>query len=138
EVTDHPSRIPVGHVTDDGWYLIVTQFDGYEKNGVSILDLRTPAAKAKPLFYAWDALYNFIGSRGEKLYFLTIHNAPLRRVIVVDARLPASTAWPTVVPEQSFALDDAAYVGNRVVAKYVQDAHSVARVYDEHGKPAGE
>jgi prolyl oligopeptidase len=138
EVTDHPTRIPAGHVTDDGRYLIITQFDGYEKNAVSILDLRTPGAKVKPLFYAWDALYNFIGSQDDRLYFLTTKNAPLRRVIAVDARQPASTSWPTVVPEQNTALDEASYVGGMIVAKYVEDAHSVARRYDPQGKPAGE
>jgi prolyl oligopeptidase len=138
EVTDHPTRIPAGHVTDDGRYLIITLFDGYEKNAVSILDLRKPGAKVKPLFYAWDALYNFIGSQGDKLYFLTTKNAPLRRVFVVDANQPASTSWPTVIPEQSFALDEASYVGNRIVAKYVHDAHGVARLYDASGKPLGD
>ena len=63
EVTDHPTRIPAGTVTDDGRYLIITQFDGYEKNAVSVLDLRKPGATAKPLFYAWDALYEFISSK---------------------------------------------------------------------------
>jgi prolyl oligopeptidase len=138
EVTDHPTRIPTGQVTDDGRYLIVTQFDGYEKNAVGILDLRKAGAKAKPLFYAWDALYNFIGSQGDSLYFLTTKNAPSRRVIAVDATQPASTNWPTVITEQSSALDEAAYIGNMIVAKYVQDAHSVARLYDPHGKLVGE
>lgn len=137
EVTDHPTRIPAGHVTDDGRYLIITMFDGYEKNAVSILDLHKAGAKVKPLFYAWDALYNFIGSQGEKLYFLTTKDAPLRRVVVVDATQPASTSWPTVIPEQSSALDEAAYIGNMLVAKYVEDAHSVGRLYDPHGKPVG-
>jgi len=138
EVTDHPTRIPAGHVTDDGHYLIITQFDGYEKNAVSILDLRTPGAKVKPLFYAWDALYNFIGSQDDTLYFLTTRNAPKRRVIAVDARQPAATSWPTIVPEQNSTLDEASYVGRMIVTRYVEDAHSVARRYDPEGKPAGE
>jgi prolyl oligopeptidase len=138
EVTDHPTRIPAGHVTDDGHYLIITQVDGYEKNAVSILDLRKPGAKVKPLFYAWDALYNFIGSQDDTLYFQTTKNAPLRRVIAVDARQPASTLWPTIVPEQNTALDEASYVGGMIVAKYVEDAHSVVRLYDAQGKPAGQ
>lgn len=137
-VTDHPTRIPVANVTDDGYYLIITQFDGYEKNAVSILDLRKPEATVKPLFYAWDALYDFIGSQEDKLYFLTTKSAPLRRVIAVDARQPASTLWPTVVAEQSSALEGASYVGNRIIAKYVQDAHGVARSYDIHGKAMGD
>jgi prolyl oligopeptidase len=138
EVTDHPTRIPAGRVTYDGRYLVITQFDGYEKNAVSILDLRKPAATAKPLFYAWDALYDFIGSQDDKLYFLTTRNAPHRRIIVVDARQSASTVWPTIVPEQNTALDSAAYIGGKIVAKYVEDAHSVARIYDAEGKPLGD
>ena len=137
EVTDHPTRIPVGHVTDDGRYLVITLFDGYEKNAVSILDLRRSGATVTPLFYAWDALYNFIGSQDDTLYFVTTRHAPKGCVIAVDARRPASTSWPTIVPEDNAALDEAAYVGGRIVAKYVEDAHSVARLYGPDGGQLG-
>ena len=138
EVTNHPTRIPAGRVTYDGRYLVITQLDGYEKNAVSILDLRKPAATAKPLFYAWDALYDFIGSQDDKLYFMTTKNAPHRRIIVVDARQSAATVWPTILPEQNTALDSAAYIGGKIVAKYVEDAHGVARIYDAEGAPLGD
>jgi prolyl oligopeptidase len=137
-VTDHPTHVPAAHVTEDGRYLIITLFDGYERNGVSIIDLGNAELKARPLFFAWDALYTFIGSQGDQLFFLTTKGAPQHRVIVVDPRQPTSTSWPTVVPEQNAALDEAAYVGGRIVAKYVQDAHSVARVYERDGRPVGE
>ena len=32
QVTDHPTRVPSGQVTEDGRYLILTLFDGYETN----------------------------------------------------------------------------------------------------------
>jgi len=91
-VTDHPTRAPSARVTEDGHYLVITLFDGYDRNGVSLLDLRQPGAKVTPLFYAWDALYSFIGSSGDNLYFHTTKDAPLRRVIEVDARRPAASA----------------------------------------------
>ena len=138
EVTDHPTRIPTGHVTDDGRYLIITIVDGFEKNAVSVMDLRKPGAIAKPLFYGWDALYDFMGSHDDRLYFLTTKDAPRRRIIAVDARQSATTLWPTIVSEQNTALDSAVYVGDRIVAKYVQDAHGVARVYAADGKPLSE
>lgn len=137
-VTDHPTRAPSARVTEDGHYLVITLFDGYDRNGVSLLDLRQPGAKATPLFYAWDALYTFIGASGDHLYFHTTKDAPLRRVIEVDARRPAASAWPTVVPEDSVALDEASYVGGRIVAKYVYDAHAVARVYKVDGQMVGQ
>jgi prolyl oligopeptidase len=137
-VADHPTRVPSARVTEDGHYLVITLFDGYDRNGVSLLDLRQPGAKVTPLFFGWDALYTFIGSNGDHLYFHTTQNAPLRRVIEVDARRPAGSAWPTVVPEDSVALEDASYVGGRIVAKYVFDAHSVARVYKTDGVLVGQ
>src|SRR2546423_949971 len=135
EVTDHPTRIPAGRVTDDGHYLIITLFDGYERNGVDLLDLQRPGARAQRLFFAWDALYTFIGAHGEDLYFRTTKDAPLGRVIAVDARAP--TIWRTVVPEGTTALEEASYVGGRIIAKYVEDAHGVARLYERDGRPAG-
>jgi prolyl oligopeptidase len=138
EVTDHPTRVPAARVTEDGHYLVITLFDGYDRNGVSLLDLRQPGAKVTPLFYAWDALYTFIGSNGDLLYFHTTKDAPLRRVIEVDARKPAGSGWPTVVPEDSVALDEASYVGGRIIAKYVYDAHSVARIYKVDGHLVGQ
>ncbi len=135
EVTDHPTRIPAGRVTDDGHYLIITLFDGYERNGVNLLDLQRPGARAQRLFFAWDALYTFIGAHGEDLYFRTTKEAPLGRVIALDARAPGS--WRTVVPEGTTALEEASYVGGRIVAKYVEDAHGVARLYERDGRPVG-
>ena len=135
EVTDHPTRIPAGRVTDDGHYLIITLFDGYERNGVDLLDLQRPGARVQRLLFAWDALYTFIGAHGEELYFRTTKDAPLGRVIAVDARAPGS--WRTVVPEGTAALEEASYVGGRIIAKYVEDAHAVARLYERDGRPAG-
>ncbi len=138
EVTDHPTRVPAARVTDDGHYLIINLFDGYERNGVSILDLRTPGAHVRPLFDAWDALYSFMGSEGEQLYFHTTRNAPQRQIIAVDANRQTSTAWTTLVPEQDVALEDASYVGGKIIATYVQDAHAVVRVFDRQGRPEGQ
>jgi prolyl oligopeptidase len=135
-MNDRTTRIPSGRVTDDGHYLVITQVEGYEHNGVALLDLRHREAQARPLFSAWDALYTFIGAHGDELFFQTTKDAPLGRVIAVDAREPRSAAR-TVVPEGSTALQEASYVGGRVIAKYVEDAHGVARVYERDGRPLG-
>ena len=42
----------------------------------------------------------------------------------------ASPVVRTVVPEDRTALQEATYVGGRVIAKYIQDAHGVARVFE--------
>jgi prolyl oligopeptidase len=137
EVTNHPTHIPTARVTEDGRYLIVTLVEGYEKNAVDVLDLRNPGAKPRAVFHDWDALYTFIGSRGHELYFQTTHHAQLGRIIAVDARDPLALRR-TIVQEGSTALEAATYVGGRIIAKYVENAHGVARVYERDGRPVGE
>ncbi len=137
EVTDNPTRIPTARVTEDGAWLVITQVEGYEKNGVWLLDLRHPQAQPRPLFAAWDALYTFVGAQGDELYFRTTRDAPFGEVIAVDARAMRPTPR-TVVPESGSTLEEASYVGGRIIARYVEDAHGVARIYERDGRALGE
>ncbi|MBV8144765.1 MAG: hypothetical protein JO184_07145, partial [Gammaproteobacteria bacterium] len=136
EVGDHSTHVPAARVTDDGHYLIITLFEGYAKNAVDVIDLSEGDGKAQPVFSDWDAVYRFIGSRGHELYFLTTYRAPLGRLISIDARAPI--ARRTLVPEDSSPLAEATYLGGRFIAKYIRDAHGVARLYERDGRPLGE
>jgi len=138
KVTDHPTRVPSGQVTEDGRYLVIGLFDGYESNAILIQDLRKPDAKPQPVFTAWDALYNFIGSKGDELYFQTTNAAPRGRVIAVNAQDPAPAHWRTVVPHGDIAMANAHYIGGRVVVEYTRDARTVVRLFDANGTDAGE
>jgi prolyl oligopeptidase len=98
KVTDHPNRVPSAQITEDGRWLIVSLFDGYEANGVLVQDLRKRGAAPQPLFMAWDAIYTFLGNVGDELYFHTTKDAPRGRVIAVRAGKPAPANWREVVP----------------------------------------
>ena len=137
-ITDHPTRVPSVQVTEDGRYLIIGMFDGYESNAWLVQDLRKPDAKPQPLFVKWDALYNFLGSNGDELYFQTTNVAPRGRVIAVDARNPAPEKWREVVPQGEFAVNNASYVGGRMVVEYTRDARSLVRIFEISGASAGE
>jgi prolyl oligopeptidase len=138
KVTDHPTRVPRGEVTEDGRHLVITLYDGAFRNGVNVLDLGRTDAAPTTLFGAWDAFYTFIGTHGDELYFETTNDAPLGRVIAVDPKRAAPANWRTIVPQADIALDSSSYVGGRVIAQYVKDAHSLVRVYERDGKAVGE
>jgi prolyl oligopeptidase len=137
QVTDHPTRVPSAQVTEDGRYLLIGLFDGYQTNAWLIRDLRKPDAKPQPLLTAWDALYNFVGSNGDELYFQTTNAAPLGRVIALDARDPAPARWRTVVPQADYAINNATYVSGRVIVAYTRDARSLVRMFETNGTEAG-
>ena len=91
-----------------------------------------------PLLDRWDALYDFLGSRGRTFYFRTDRDAPNGRIVAVDLDRPAPEQWRTLVPESRDAIDDADFVGGRFVVSYLRDARSVVRVFDADGAPRGE
>jgi prolyl oligopeptidase len=137
-VQDHPTRAPSGSVSDDGRWLVVTLFDGYQRNGVDLVDLRDPQAPPRRLFGAWDARYDVIGAEGDTFYVQTTHQAPRGRIVAVDAGDPAPARWREVVPQQPTALAESNLVGGRIVASYVQDARSVARLHERDGRLVGD
>jgi prolyl oligopeptidase len=138
QVTDHPTRVPSAVVTEDGRYLLIGLFDGYQTNGWLIQDLRKPGSKPQPLFTQWDALYNPLGSNGDEIYVQTTKDAPRGRVIAVDARNPDPAKWRTVVPQAEYSINNATYVGGRVVVEYTRDARSLVRLFDTSGALAGD
>jgi prolyl oligopeptidase len=136
-VTDHPTRVPYGEVTEDGRYLVITLSEGTLASGIVCLPLDRPDALVRPLLTDWDGLYTYIAARGEQLYFTTTAGAPNGRVLALDMLQPERARWRTVVPESGQALSQASLVGGCVFAVYLQDAHSVVRLYTESGAAAG-
>ncbi|HEU4624250.1 MAG TPA: prolyl oligopeptidase family serine peptidase [Steroidobacteraceae bacterium] len=139
-VKDSPTYTPQATVTEDGRYLIITLSEGTIANGVDVLDLKTPNAKPRKLFSKWDALYLFIGSKGDELFFQTTNNAPQGRVIAVNAKRtePAPSTWKTVVPQSDMTIDTVHLVADRLIVTYVKDAHGVARLFETDGRAVGD
>ncbi len=134
EITDHPTRNPGAFLTEDGRYLIIGVFDGYDSNAYYYKDLRRENAPVVRLLDAWDALYTFIGNDGSTFYFSTTKDAPLGRVIAIDTNRPEPEHWRTLIPEAAETLEGVSYVGGKFHAQYLKDAQSLVRVYT----PAGE
>lgn len=137
-VTDHPTRVPSAVVTEDGRYLLIGLFDGYQTNGMLVQDLREAGSKPQPMFTDWDALYIYLGVSGDELFFQTTNAAPRGRVIAVNARNPKPASWRNVVPQSDFSINNAAFIGGRVVVEYSRDARSLVRLFEKNGSPAGE
>jgi len=127
-ITDHATRTPYATLTEDGRYLVMGIFDGYQSNGIYYRDMQDPSGTVVRLLDDWDAIYNFLGNEGSRFYFQTTKDAPNSRVISLDVADP--TAVPVeVVPEQAEALESSSLVGGRIVASYLRDAYSLVSVY---------
>jgi prolyl oligopeptidase len=136
-VRDHPTRVPYGVVTQDGRYLVITLDEGTLSNGILVMAL-DGSAVITPLFVQYEGIYSYLGSRtgvGTELLFRTTAGAPNGRVVAVDLRnvdlgKAGALRQRVVVPESASALESAALVGDRVIATYVKDAHSVVQLFN--------
>lgn len=132
-----PALAPQVEVTEDGHFLLIILRSEGQGNGIELVDLTRSGSRPATLFTAADVRYRFIGASSERLYFLTTRNAPQGRIISVNAASPLSSIT-SVVPEGTGVLENAAFIGNRIVTASTEDARSVVRLYTPEGRLAGE
>lgn len=116
-----------------------------DKSEVSVVDLSTADARPQRLFSGFDAAFEFADAVDDRLYFRTDHEAPLGRVIAVDASRGIPAVEPSgraplrdVVPAQADTLSSLTIVGRQLVAVYLRDASDHLRIFTLDGAPAGE
>ena len=137
-ISDHETRNPYADVTDDGQYLILGIFDGYDSNGVYYQELGKADAPVVKLLDEWDALYNLLGNEGDTFYFSTTHDAPKYRIVAIDLKNPSPEDWREVVPESEETIESASLTGGHVIVQYLKDAKSLVKVFDLEGQEVRE
>jgi len=122
ERPDHKDWNIAAHVSDDGRWLILHVTRGSDpKNRMFVQDL-TDGTPVVELLNRGDASYDFLGNDGARFYILTTLDAPRGRVISVELDNRAAVEC---VPQTEDTLQDAAIFGDRLVALYLHDAHSL-------------
>lgn len=137
ERRDHKDWNFNGEVTEDGRILAITVSQGTDpKNRFFYKNLQLPNSPVVELLNKQDASYTFIGYDGNEAWFKTDLGAPRGRIISVNALTPDRIT--TIVPEAAEKLESVSLVGDRFIASYLKDAHSVVRLFELSGKPASE
>ncbi|MEP6811305.1 MAG: S9 family peptidase, partial [Chthoniobacterales bacterium] len=126
-----------GSVTEDGSYLIITVSEGTEsKNRVFFKALAGDEKPVVELLNKQDAEYVFIGNDGPVFWFRTTLEAPRGRIIAIDTTKPEDVK--ELVAQTEDKLAGVQVVGDRFIANYLKDAHSLLRLFELSGKPDGE
>ena len=122
---DHKEWLFNGDVTDDGRYLIINVSQGTDpKNRIFYKDLKKPDSKVVELLNKQDAAYSFLDNDGPLFWFRTDLNAPRGRIVAIDVRAPGRRSRRSC-RKQEDKLERVNRVGDRFVADYLKDAHSV-------------
>jgi prolyl oligopeptidase len=131
---DEKEWLFAGNVTDDGRYLVITVSKGTDPhNRIFYKELASHEAKVVELLPKGDAAWTFIDNDGSEFYFYTDLDAPLGRIVAIDVSQPLPAAVREIVPQSGDKLESVHLVGDRLVANYLHDAHSLVKLFKVDG-----
>ncbi|NJL89470.1 MAG: S9 family peptidase [Coleofasciculaceae cyanobacterium SM2_1_6] len=137
-VYDRPDQKEWGFaagVTEDGNYLIISVWKGTDsKNLVFYQDLTQADSPVVELINTFNASYGVFGNDGSKFLVRTDLDAPRGRVVAIDIHHPAPEDWQEIIPQAPETLEGLNLINNQLVANYLQDAHTVIKIFDLEGK----
>lgn len=137
KVTDHPTRNPYVQISDDGRYAVFWLYDGSQSTGVYYRKIAadgTPSGETVRLIDTFDAHYQFIAEIDDVFYIRSNAGAPNTRVVAMPAKPTGAKEQRVVIPETKYSLEEVTLVGGKLIVHYLQDAHSVVRVFDLNGQ----
>jgi prolyl oligopeptidase len=132
ERPDHNNWIFIPSITEDGQYLVLNVWTSSFSSTFLYKELASDGSFLEP-FPDLAFNYMYVGNEGTKFWFITNDGAPCTRVISLDLRTPARSAWQEVIPERKDPLEQAYLFGNHLVAYYLQDVQSVIELYNLDG-----
>jgi prolyl oligopeptidase len=123
-------------VTEDGRFLVITQWEGTNReNRVFVRDLSKEGSAIEPFLDKFDAKYDVVGNDGERFYVLTDKDAGRNRLVAIDLAKAEAAGWTTLIPEPSGrdVLSGVLMLGNRFLVELRTDAHETLRVHGLDG-----
>lgn len=122
-----------GGVTDDEKYLVISRSVSTSNNELYIIDLEKGDNKIIPVSTGFDSDSYVMDNNGSKLYIVTNHNAPNKRIVTTDAANPGKEHWIDFIAETENVLSPSTGAGY-IFANYMVDAVSKVFQYDYDGK----
>lgn len=133
EEPENPKRGFGAQVTEDDEFVILYATESTSGNGLYFKSLKKKNAKFVKAINTFDNDYSVVGHYNGLFYVLTNYEAPKYRLIAIDPNNPAKENWTELIPEKDIVLNGISMVGGKMIANYMQDAHSVIKVFNMDG-----
>lgn len=121
-------------VSEDEHFLFL--YESATTDGVALYyrDLTKGEQPFKLIAPGFDNEYAVIDNITNKLFVITNHEAPKKKLVMIDPEKPEPANWKTVIPERDEVLESVQMVGDRFVAQYMKNACSKLFLYSVNGK----
>lgn len=135
---DHPDWGYDPLISDDGQYLILHVWKGTDTRNRLFYRKLGSSDEFIALIPDLEATYEFVGNDGPIFYINTNHQAPSGKLIAIDTTHPAESAWKTIVPEASDAIENLKLINDQFVIIYLHHAYHLVKRFEMDGKPLGD
>ena len=122
-----------GYVTEDDKYLLVSASVSTSGNKLFIKDLTKAKSPLVTILDNTESDTYVLDNIGSKLFLVTNLNAPNKKIVTVDAADPSPEYWEDLIPETKNVLS-VSTGGGYIFAKYMVDAISKVKQFDQSGK----
>jgi prolyl oligopeptidase len=130
---NNPKRSFGIDATDDEKYLFLSTSESTSGNALAFK--KSTDAAFTPIILTFDKSYYEIDVINDEIYIMTNDDASNYRLVAVPIDNPADkTRWKDVIPERDYVLRGISYVGNKLIANYMKDAHTYIEIFDIDGK----
>jgi len=133
EDPQHPDWGFSASITEDGKYLIISVTQSTSGNALYIKNLEKDDDIVK-IIETFDNDYWVVDHNNGKLLVLTNYNAPKYKVISIDVNNYSQDKWTDFIPEKEGVLQSVSVLSDKIITKYLKDAHSHVEVYNLDGK----
>jgi prolyl oligopeptidase len=99
---------------------------------IKVVRLNPATGRTATLTGTSDYVYKYVGSIGGTQYFFTDEHAPKAKLIAAEGDTLAGAR--VILPEKDLPLEDVLVSGDKLMAVYLDDVASVAKIYDKDGK----
>lgn len=131
----HPNYYFNAGTTEDERFLYLSGSESTSGNMLYFKDLTNGQKSFTPISTKFDHDFSPVDNLEGELLVLTNHQAPNKRLILINSAQPDEAHWRTLVPENSSdVLESAAVCGGKIVCSYLHNASSALRVFDLNGQ----
>lgn len=134
EEPENPQRGFGAQVTEDGKYLFLYTTESTSGNGLYFKHLDQKNAEFTKLITNFENDYGVVGHYRGKFFVRTNDGAPKYRLIAIDPKNPEKENWEELIPEAEEVLNSVSVVGGKMFTNYMEDAHSVVKVFEMNGE----
>ncbi|MCF0207242.1 MAG: S9 family peptidase, partial [Bacteroidales bacterium] len=119
-------------------YLIISESIATSGCTLAYKDLSNPNSEIVKIVDTFDYDFYAVDEVDGKLLVLTNYFAPHWKLIQIYMDNISSAKWLDLLPESDNAtLVNISHIGNKLIANYTKDAHSLIRTFDENGNFLG-